>query len=724
MDDSQMKLQCLAAKSVCVRLVYEWAENEIPIINVWKRDILDSAEEDCPTHHWFLWQLREMEVLRFANIPNEAQYQIEDNMPLILKEVMRWFWHHHLMNFFHDQPSSSLSEYIVKLVWNHYFRIDYLATAKNILTNDHLTPLERFRFASSYCIVDEIEKFRDLMDSVPECDLIEGPFVEYWTGYLKNNLDAIDIPKNFEAAEELDLWPAVVYFFDKLDSTRKSAEFEHMLKMYAESNLKDLLAKLITDEEWNLACRSSISKIVEKIVQYGTSDQVRFVWKLFESKMNPMNFCHILETLLLSSIRNARDFEKWTPLLLEIWTSASSHLKQSAIDMKLWHSIGEKFISTIVREQTSDFRARRRQISDPMKFIRMVLKNMSVEKRMEFFKKIFCWLIIWASFDAVDKLMRDFLENYDRDVIELKKVVANCSKIERSRGILIAFGEFNQLDAVVSFYFPGIDGITTNDGATMQNKLKFHKYEFIMSSYVFDSVCFCAYYSDWKSLYEYVQKNVSWISTTAVEAIMRKVLLQDRFWTRKIEAGEMNDLKEFVKTVYSKGNLDDRTSTADAQLKFLKERYESHVSSVLFEYRYTNCPKKVTFDRTDLQAFLLWIYNGGKNLINGNFKQPRMFPEGFLVQLRGCVDKGSFQVTKSMVEFLEWCFATETERQQFKRKMIYDYRKHKMIEGLLTCRELRRRMLFWFFDDDISLIEKFTADCADEPMCPYYARLK
>ncbi|XP_065209464.1 uncharacterized protein LOC135837948 [Planococcus citri] len=433
MDDSPMKLQTLATKSVCVRLVYDWAEGEMPLINVWERGIRDGTEV-CPTHQWFLWQLTEMQVPRFANIPSEVQYQIEDNMPPILKEVKKWIMYHHLLNFFHDEPSSSLREYIVKLVWNHHFKIDNSASAKNILTNDNLTLLERFKFASAYCIVDEIEKFRDMMDSVPEWELLGEAFVAYWYRYLTNKLDTIDKPRNssiemwyLKTSEKAMLWSSAVYFFDKLDSASKSAEFERVLKFFADTNLKDLLAKL-TDKEWNLACRSAISKIVEQIVQYGTLDQVQLVWKLFRSKMDSKNFCGILETLVPLSMRNARDFEKWTPLLMRIWISASSKFKQAAIDKKLWKSIGEKCLSNVAHDKPTDFRARRRQIGDPMKFVRLVLKSIPVEKRMEFFQKNFCWLIVWAPVAAVDQLMRDFLERYNRDVVKLKKVVANCSK--------------------------------------------------------------------------------------------------------------------------------------------------------------------------------------------------------------------------------------------------------------------------------------------------------
>ncbi|XP_065204563.1 uncharacterized protein LOC135834574 [Planococcus citri] len=255
MDDSPMKLQSLASKSICIRLLYEWAEDEIPVINVWRRGRGYTA---CSARDWFLWQLCEMQVPhRFAHIPDKIQHQIEDDMALILELVIKWILHHHLLNvFYDDQPSSSLSEYIVKLVWNHRFKIDNLATAKNILTNDNLTALERFTIASTYCIVDEIEKFRDTMDSVPEWDSIGQIYVGYWTRYLKNKLDTIDVPRNssiesfyLKAAEEHELWSAAVYFFDKLNPAKKSAEFERMLD-FAETNLKDLLAKLGEDKEW------------------------------------------------------------------------------------------------------------------------------------------------------------------------------------------------------------------------------------------------------------------------------------------------------------------------------------------------------------------------------------------------------------------------------------------------------------------------------------------
>ncbi|XP_065209462.1 uncharacterized protein LOC135837945 [Planococcus citri] len=721
-DDSPTKLQSLAAKSICVRLLHEWAEGEIPVINVWRR-AQGYGTNRCNDHDFFLWQLTEMQVPhRFANISSEIQYQIEDNLVPILTDVYWWIIAHHT-NFFHDTPSSPLNEYVVKLVWNRHFKIDNLATAKNILTNEKLSLLERFRFASVYCLVDEIEKFRGSIDSIPKFDFKVDPFVAYWSKYLRNMLRTISVPKNssiemllFNTAMEHGLWPTVEYFFDQLDSAKKTSKFESILERFGEAYPNDFSAGL-ANKKWNPLCCFASSKIIARIARYGTPNQVRIVWKLYKYKMDSKNFCDILETLVPLSMRNAKDFEKWTPLLMEIWTGASNKLKQSAIvDTKLWQSIGDQFIYHVQNQHIVDFRTRR-LIKEPMKFIKMVLKSTGTEKRTVFFEKNFFWLVLWAPIAAVDRLMRDFLERYNRDVFELKKVVAkNYDKMKWLLYELLAYGEYDEIDAVVSFYLQAIDGVVnvenTSSEDVMRNNLKCYMFEFLTASFATDRMCSHIYQGDWRELQKYVEENVSWVSADKSKEIMKKVITTKRYWTRKIETGEMNDLKEFASTVYYAANT-------NSQLKSLKRQFESHLLSVLFKFKY-NCRKIITFDRAALRNFLLWIYDGDERLIEENFEHPRLFSEGFLVQLKGCVAKGSFQVTKSMEEFLKWCFENEEETQPFKRSMIFQYRDYRLIEGLLMRRKYRPRMLLWCFDGDTSWIKIFTTDYGRRPLYGYF----
>ncbi|XP_065209469.1 uncharacterized protein LOC135837953 [Planococcus citri] len=725
MTDSPTDLQSLAAKYVCIQLLHEWAEGETPVIDVWRKG---NGYHTCSDHDWFVWQLYEMQVPRFATIiPNKIRYQIEDNMALIVEQVMIWIQYHHEVNFFHDQPStptSSLSEYVVKLVWNHHFNIDYAATAKNILTNEKLSPLERFRFASTYCIVEEIEKFRDLMADanlvLPEWDFIKDPFMVYWSKYLRNELDTISVPgvsdkfsvdtlMFVKTVEEFDLWPPVEHFFDKVDWKMKAVKFEHIVERYGKNYLKELLAKLTVEEWMNAASFFAISKMVEKIVGYGTLDGVRFIWQLYQSKMKSKDFRGILETLVPLSTRNPSNFEKWTPLLMEIWTSAGSELKESAIDIKLWQSIGENCIYQIPLGDTKAFRARR-QISDPMKFIKLVLKSMEAKKRTEFFEKNFNSLIIWVPFAELDKLMREFLERFDRDVVQLKKQIAKCSEdegeINQSLYILLAFGDFDAFDAVVSFYFPAVEGFLAAADED-EERLTYYKWMFLVPMTGLKALSMSLYFADWRTVYEYVKKTTVKVKI-APDAFMITLIeagwFQDiRHLDEKLNKGEMRDLKDCLTTALPAN---------DSRFEFLKKRFKFHMFTNLFA---TKHPAERVFNRANVQDFLLWIYNGDEKLVDKNFKQQVLFPNGFLVQFKSCF-RECFQATKSMEEFLMWCFESEAERSQFKREMIYKYREYKMIEDLLTRRRYRRAMLFWFFDGDLSAIEKFTVECSRNPI--------
>ncbi|XP_065209473.1 uncharacterized protein LOC135837956 [Planococcus citri] len=719
MTDSPMELQCLAAKSVCIRLVREWAEGEIPIIDVWGND---DGYNTCSDHDWFMWQLNEMQVPRFAHIPNKIRYQIEDNLALIIEQVTVWIQYHHSVNFFHDQPTepiSSLSEYVVKLVWNHYFKIDYAATAKNILTNEKLSQLERFRFASTYCIVEEMEKFRDLVvDSVPKRDIVKDPFVLYWSKYLKNEMHVIssviaqgegvtiDLTMFIITTEQLELWPPAEYFFDKLDSGSKSVLFERIVERYGNKYLKELLAKL-TDEEWRLASHSAISKIVDKIVQYGTSNDVRFVWQLCKNEIDSENFCAILETLVPLSISNSSDFEKWTPLLVEIWTSAASELKQSAIDnVQLWDSICEKFIQHVRTLPIEGFGARR-LVKDPLKFLRVVLKNTNAKSKMAFFEQNFYWLIMWAPFTEVDNLLRDSLQHYDRDIVELKKSIANNSaeEVERSLMVFLSFGLFDEFDAVFAFYYPAV---IAGDDETPACCLTCHKWKLLAPDNAMIALSTCLYLGDWRRSFEFLKKTLTPMNLDPVEYMvcnMIEIGCKREIYRLMFCDSEMNDLKECLTTILPAN---------DSRLEIFKKRFQTYMLDTIFD---CELRKIRVFKRAKVENFLLWICDGDEKLIDEKFKQSSLFPKGFVVQFAACgVFGDAFQATKSMEEYLEWCFATESERQRFKREMIYKYSEYNMIAELLTRRSHRRAMLYWFFDGDHGAIEKFTAEYAGKPI--------
>ncbi|XP_065209463.1 uncharacterized protein LOC135837946 [Planococcus citri] len=720
MDDSSIKLQCLAAKSVCVQLVQEWAERPSMVVSdVWEPR---KGYGTCKLHNWYLHHMSEMDLSRqLETVQNEIRYQIEDNIALICERVVSWVRCHHTIQFFHDEQSTDLRQYIKKLVWNSDFEIDYRATAKNILTNDKLSPLAKFRFASTYCIFESIEDIYNSIDSKPDWALMLEPFMAFWSDYIYENEDGLwdDDDEDYSLPEpepwhfreemmmfivqtgEVDLWPVIEYVFDSIDTGSKWCHYERMVEVYGKRYLKQLLVKL-TDEELRseLGCyTTAISTIFEKIVQWGTVNEARLVWKLCRSKMNSENFCGILETLVLSSMKNPTDFEKWTPLLMEIWTNAigSGRFRQSALDTKLWQRIGEKFIEYAFEETKTNFRASR-QISEPMKFIKTVVRSTDVKNRMTFFEKNFHWLILWAPFAEVDKLMRDFVNHYNRDVVNLKKVIANSSEVEWSLGILLGYCEFDEFEAVLSFYLPGVDSsVVKNDEHEMQNSLMCCKRKLMESSSGLARLCLCVYYGDWRPLYEYVKKTFSQAHITP-KAFMIKVMRMGELLTHKMDKCEMNDLKECLCTVLS---------DTDPKFKAFKERFKDNMAGVLFDHE---DPEEKIFNRARVQEFLLWVYNGSEKLVEKNFKQLHLLRRGFVVQLKFCIVEDSFRVTNSMKEYLEWCFATEAERQRFKRDMIYKFRDYDVFEEMLARRKYRQSMLSWFFDGDDSLIEKFMTE--------------
>ncbi|XP_065209451.1 uncharacterized protein LOC135837934 [Planococcus citri] len=767
MPSTPAKLSSWAARSLCIRLVYEWANSDDMPVNdlIWRND--KNGHDTCENHDLFIDQMYEMRVPSTIIVPHLIRDQIDENIASILDHVKDWIRYHHSKHFFHDEPSSPMNEYLLGLVWSDdNRRIDYTASARSMLTNENLTTMERFRFACTYCFVEEITKLGALVEieTTSSWSFKDEPFLVYWSKYLKNELDTVCLPESIssidvlmleKALKDYDLWSPIEYFFSKLDTASKFHQFNAVANHCGVKYRYELLSKL-DHEEWMLVYRKSIARIMLSCAESGDFEEIRHLWRRFKDTMNSKNFAIVVRELVPLSMKNSRNFNALTPLLMEMWASAREEVKKSAIKGELMRRIGEKCADLVDDDSIGfDFQSRL-EYADPLRVFRALLESCDRKQTVEFIRLNFLWLVLWQ---PLAELKEFFVEiQLDTECVSmLKKNWKYSYRLRLACWTLLRYGEFDEFDELVWFcWYDDSISIDIDEINTASNEAKNRAIDAEVSKCVelreksiemrYETAtlrdrclkllekkialceeCVALYKSsvvksasgltalssylctlDWRKLQSFLLNSVFSTDHSEVDSLMM-VLFRTRFMgtnylVRKLRRAEFDDVKEFFDTVMSKyyNVLLLKYTCCDTLFRCLFNDYDDDDDE---------SAENLVFKPDDMRDFLSWCARDDGESLIAHFKQRHLFPNAFVGQLKGCVDEnGSFKASDSMEEFLVWCFPAQTDRGEFKRYLIHRYREYKPIEEVLRQRKYRQNVLNWFFDGDTDLIETFRAN--------------
>ncbi|XP_065209450.1 uncharacterized protein LOC135837933 [Planococcus citri] len=712
MPSTPAKLSSWAARSLCIRLVYEWANSDMPVNDIiWRND--KNGHGTCVNHDLFIDHMYEMRVPSTIIVPHLIRDQIDQNITSILDHVKDWIRYHHSKNFFHDEPSSPVNEYLLGLVWNDESRrIDYTASARSMLTNEKLTSMEKFRFACTYCFVEEITKLRDLaeIEITSDWKFRDEPFVVYWSKYLKGELGTIYLPGIFsievlmleKALNDYGLWSSIEYFFSKVDALNRFRLLNEFVNQKGAEHLEELLNKLDDDDEWISACRNSIDKILKDCAESGRFEQIPHVWNRFRGGIDSKTLARIVEQLVPLSMKNKLYFNALTPILIEIWSTAGADLRQSAIEDELLARVGKKCAHMIDHDNEFDLCARR-EYNDPLELIRTLLSCGDRRRREVFLRDNLHWLVIWApSTSAVRELLEEFLF-WSRDVVNIVREVKDSPQLRFSCSKLIRIGEFDHFDKIVLFFLSHLDEL---DDVT-ENTISQYKLSFVDNGDGFRALRANFYSSDWRTVSRFVYTTFRSSNVELYE--LRSILVDDRMQmdssTRtyhlreKFSRGEMNDVVEIGKAYFA----------GSARYAWFKTRCMVELFWCIF-----GDSNGMNFNRANVQNFFTWCSAESYKvwLEERLSAQPGLLARAFLAQLKGCVDEFTFEASDSMEQFLHWWFAAESEKRQFKRDMIHRYTEFEQIADLLKQRKYRQGVLNWFFDNDAEFVQCFVIFCS------------
>ncbi|XP_065218656.1 uncharacterized protein LOC135844396 isoform X8 [Planococcus citri] len=213
-------------------------------------------------------------------LPKSFSSPIQHHFNFVSSDVDRWTFYISSEFFFPRPTGYGLDErpdpnridpyeLIDYIIWHPNGAINSAETARNLLTCDRLKITKKFRFACTYCLPEEIEKMwpklPDKSAHVNDYYFSQNPMECYWRCVRANELGQIYALRN-QPIDELMIrhpyvnnWPAIEYFFDRLDAEQQVIQTIRLIDKYGLCFQKLLLLKL------NESQRERV--ILQKIVQ-------------------------------------------------------------------------------------------------------------------------------------------------------------------------------------------------------------------------------------------------------------------------------------------------------------------------------------------------------------------------------------------------------------------------------------------------------------------------
>ncbi|XP_065209449.1 uncharacterized protein LOC135837932 [Planococcus citri] len=677
MNDNPAKLRSLAAKSSCIQLVYEWAAS-------WKTPAIDNGINGksygtWSDQNWFIWQMNEMQIPGKPVMPNSVRDQIEYYLPSILNQVTQWIREHQRLNFFQDEPASPLNEYLLKLIWRPDRSIDYAATAKNVSAGSNFNPMEKYRFACTHCFPEDVQNLSDMAKIAMNWRFEAEPLLVYWSKHLTNQLHTINVPVNapiefvmFDiSAIKYRFWPAIEYFLAKLNTGVKIRLCGDIIKI--EGGLlhrKEAILALLNEREKDTVYRDNMINLAKNYEAVGNFEGIRRIYAQLKGKLNSTNFALLIEELAVLSMKNFRNFNALTPLLMEIWNDACGVADWSTIVIVLQSRIAEKCVDLVDESAKFNFSSRDRY-HQPLEFFRVLAS--SYEPR-NFLKMNFYWLAIWQPFDSVVELIDEF--QFGTEYVEELRTEARKS-IDFATLLFLEGGQFDEMNRFVLFCYSDRNSdrisylrfiLTVEDGVT--------------------AVADALDHIDWRRVHEFVNSvyddDVELRETTNYLLILNAVVRELPFFEQMMQRDEADSVIDCVET-FASNRQDHLAIVKSAFIDLLHEYLDDHQDFVF---------KSATFTEV-----LIWACDGSEADV-AQFKENVDIVKTFMTQLKSCVDEYTFSATDSMDEFLRWYYPVESDRKAFKLEMINSHGECGIIGEWLKQRRYRRHMLRWFFEKD------------------------
>ncbi|XP_065218659.1 uncharacterized protein LOC135844396 isoform X11 [Planococcus citri] len=400
------------------------------------------------------------EILKWIDelpVPKLLSESIERHLHALQHNANLWLYYisEEVFDWAIERPV--LYQLVNYIIWHSSGTVNSAETARNLLKSDKLTITMKFHLACKYCLREEIEEIwpmvRDDHHLVSQFQFSEYALVYYWRYYCADNLDRIQTPGNASIDEfmikirSVNNWPAIEYFFDRLDAEKQITQTIWSIDERESSVQKFLLAKLDESQRLRVIAKRGV-KILDNYILYGSvidkeGDLTISTWYELRDFITEKQFVKLITALLRT---DGEDF-----ILTEIWNSARDDFKRHTI-LKYGD---DGFIRKIL-----DWCVYRSNQSTT--FLSVVLMNhVSADIRREITKKTFFseWcerLIRRNAVEVLDQLINSCFPAAEEST-KFKLTLTKTSYFGKHCKSLVDYHETQELANLLNVVFPKTD---------------------------------------------------------------------------------------------------------------------------------------------------------------------------------------------------------------------------------------------------------------------------
>ncbi|XP_065204468.1 uncharacterized protein LOC135834500 isoform X6 [Planococcus citri] len=413
------------------------------------------------------------------NIPSPIKRIIEECANRFVSFKEKWSVYHHDKLFFDRNDMTSILLNFYDFIFDRNGSIDYIRTAKRIMTCDRLSNDEKFKIACMYCFEDDIRRIWPSVSENLDYDKItfdRSPELYYWVCVLRHGRpdpddDSVDDPVDdcmFRACTSLHLiitntqrsqhWSSVEYFWNRIRPESRFQKTNHLSHWERESFVRLMLPKL-TNEELERFVLERGSYLIQSLM---TKSQYKFyalpTWMYIKNKMNENNFTDLIQSLTYAETNSHKaedtldensaelgarpSTEDQTDLCCEIWRTSPDKLKRSVVGTILTQRY--LFCRNIITSTGH------REI----RFLLALLLDASFKERNGFWKNTWRNLIVATRGKDLHRIMKLCFKG-ENDIAEFKETsMYDHENIKTYCSGLLREGNFEDFDDILIFCCP------------------------------------------------------------------------------------------------------------------------------------------------------------------------------------------------------------------------------------------------------------------------------
>ncbi|XP_065204472.1 uncharacterized protein LOC135834500 isoform X10 [Planococcus citri] len=408
------------------------------------------------------------------NIPSPVKRIIDECINRFISSKEEWSDYHYENLFYdrNDRPMSSILLNFCDFVIDRDGTIDYIRTAKRMMTCDRLYNDEKFKIACMYCFEDDITRIwpsaSDYID-INEIEFYRSPELFYWVSKLIKSIfdvgderdDSIDDSTMLNTCSSTH-WSSVEYFWNRISPEGRLSNTLFDLSHFERESFVRLMLPKLSDQQLERFVLERGSHLIHDLV---TESQYKFyalpTWMYIKNKMNENNFAKLIELFMQAEtdyhfaedslpensieLGDRSSNKDQTYLCCEIWRNSPDEWKRSAIKNILTQD--RLFVRL---EGTSP--SRYREIG----FLLTLLSDASFEERNDFWKKNWRNLIVDTRGKDLHRMMKLCFRN-ENDIAKFKETIMSDYESISERCIkVLQLGYFEQANDILTFCCPDI----------------------------------------------------------------------------------------------------------------------------------------------------------------------------------------------------------------------------------------------------------------------------